>query len=74
MAVSVAFAVGSVCALIALISVLVFLWKIYDRGGRTDLAVAARAVRDARAWPWSALMRRRINARDEDHPTTRRGP
>jgi len=58
--------VGSVCALIALISVLVFLWKVYDRGGRTDLAAAARAVRDARQRPWIILTRRRVNAREDD--------
>jgi len=65
-AISVAFAVGSVCTLIALISVLVFLWKVYDRGGGTDLAAAARAVRDARERPWIALTRHRVNAREDD--------
>jgi len=73
MTISVVFAVGSVCALIALISVLVFLWKVYDRGGRTDLTAAARAVRDAREWPWIAPTRRRISPRDDDDPTTRCG-
>lgn len=38
----------SLIGLLSLIAVLVFLWKVYKRGGRRDLTAAARALHDAR--------------------------
>ncbi len=33
---------------------LVFLWKVYKRGGRRDLTAAAQALQDARPRPMTA--------------------
>jgi len=38
----------SLIGFLSLLAVLVFLWKVYKRGGRHDLTAAARALRDAR--------------------------
>jgi hypothetical protein len=44
----IAVAIGSVFGFLSLLAILVFLWKVYDRGGRADLNAASRAIRDAR--------------------------
>ncbi|QXV63554.1 hypothetical protein CVV72_41060 (plasmid) [Amycolatopsis sp. TNS106] len=36
------------CGLLSLLATLVFLWKVYKRGGRQDLTAAASALRRAR--------------------------
>ncbi|UMP07238.1 hypothetical protein [Amycolatopsis sp. EV170708-02-1] len=56
---AIAVAATSGCGLLGLLATLVFLWKIYKRGGRQDLAAAARALRDARRWLPAGLRRRR---------------
>lgn len=38
----------SLIGFLSLLITLVFLWKVYKRGGRHDLTAAARALRDAR--------------------------
>lgn len=38
----------SLIGFLSLLITLVFLWKVYKRGGRQDLTAAARALRDAR--------------------------
>lgn len=38
----------SLIGFLSLVAVLVFLWKVYKRGGRQDLTAAAHALRDAR--------------------------
>ncbi|WP_410595493.1 hypothetical protein [Amycolatopsis sp. lyj-23] len=44
-----AIVVAATCALgvLRLLLTLLFLWKVYTRGGRQDLTAAARALRDA---------------------------
>lgn len=36
------------CGFLSLLATLVFLWKVYKRGGRHDLTAAARALRETR--------------------------
>lgn len=39
----------SLIGFLSLLITLVFLWKVYKRGGRHDLTAAARALRDTRS-------------------------
>ncbi len=38
----------SLFSFLSLLATLVFLWKVYKRGGRSDLTAAARALHEAR--------------------------
>ena len=49
---------------------LVFLWKVYDRGGRDDLQAAARALRDARQHHLHDVIAGFGPARNNPHHTT----
>lgn len=57
----------SLIGFLSLVAVLVFLWKVYKRGGRQDLTAAARALRDARP-------ARLLGAVNRQALTNRRGP
>jgi hypothetical protein len=48
----------SLIGFLSLLITLVFLWKVYKRGGRHDLTAAARALRDARRPPAPRARRR----------------
>jgi hypothetical protein len=43
---------------LSLLVIVVFLWKVYKRGGRGDLTAAARALRESRPQRRFALARR----------------
>jgi hypothetical protein len=45
-----AIAIASLTGFLSLLATLVFLWKVYKRGGRQDLTAAGRALRDARTY------------------------
>ena len=45
---AIAFMVAGLFGFLSLLVTTVFLWKVYKRGGRTDLTAAARALREAR--------------------------
>lgn len=40
--------VGAISGLASLALLLLFLWRVYDRGGQTDLVAAAKALRQVR--------------------------
>jgi hypothetical protein len=48
MATAMAVAMGSLFGFLSLLAILVFLWKVYSRGGSTGLTAASHAIRDAR--------------------------
>jgi hypothetical protein len=50
--------VGAVSGLASLALLLLFLWRVYDRGGRTDLVAAAKALRQVHDPNWSAKLSR----------------
>jgi hypothetical protein len=54
--------VSSAFGLVSLWLVLRFLWRVYDKGGASDLTAAARALRDAR-WRLSASRGARRSSR-----------
>ena len=49
---------GGVCGLASLALLLRFLWRVYDRGGRTDLVAAAKALRQVHDPNWAAKLTR----------------
>jgi len=45
---AITFTIAGLFGFLSLLVTTVFLWKVYERGGRTDLTAAARALREAR--------------------------
>src|SRR4029079_4269144 len=77
--------VGAASGLASLALLLWFLWRVYDRGGRTDLVAAAKALRQVYDPSWAAKLSRFLpsssspeDAGDprnpDDEPGSDRGP
>lgn len=58
MTIVIAITVAALAGLVSLSLILWFLWQVYERGGRSDLAAAAKALRQVHDPSWvSSLCR-----------------
>jgi hypothetical protein len=56
----VAITVAALAGLLSLALILWFLWRVYERGGRCDLAAAAKALRQVHDPHWVASLAKLI--------------
>jgi hypothetical protein len=61
----VAITVAALAGLLSLALILWFLWRVYERGGRSDLAAAAKALRQVHDPHWVASLGKFVPGADK---------